>query len=208
MNKYIYRSKKLDYEKINISILLLLFLVVAAFTPVLNIAGKSMGESLACFAIGFFLLSSDKVMDTLERRALIPTIIFIALLLLGFFTQLYGINVRTFEILWIAGYRLYMWMGILTFLGLGKRFLNKTNRIYAYLSKAAFPLYLFHQSFLVIIAYFTLQYIEAMCLQFIIIMSGSFIMSVICYEICRRFKITSFMFSIKHAPFIFKVNKA
>ena len=37
--------------------LFLLFLVVLVCTPILDI-GKSVGEAMACFAIGFFIFSS------------------------------------------------------------------------------------------------------------------------------------------------------
>lgn len=89
------------------------------------------------------------------------------------------------------------WFGILAILGVGKRYLNISNDITKYFSKAAFSLYYFHQTVLVVLGFFILKYINIAWLQFALIMTGSFIISILLYEIFRRFKISSFLFGIK-----------
>jgi hypothetical protein len=46
---YLKLKKKIPYEKLNIVILILLFIIVLLCTPILE-TGKSVGEALACFA--------------------------------------------------------------------------------------------------------------------------------------------------------------
>ena len=53
MNKYSKSSKKIDGSKVRMVHLLPMFIVILICTPILEIGGKSIGYSLACFAIGF-----------------------------------------------------------------------------------------------------------------------------------------------------------
>jgi peptidoglycan/LPS O-acetylase OafA/YrhL len=100
-------------------------------------------------------------------------------------------------LIWDIEQRMVTWFGILAILSIGKKYLNKSNAVTTYLSKAAFPLYYFHQSVLVALGYFVLRYVNIVWMQFSIIMIGSFIISIMCYEVFRRFKVSSFLFGIK-----------
>jgi len=48
--------------------------------------------------------------------------------------------------------RLQGWVGILAIVGLGKHYLEFHNKGTSYLSKASFPIYILHQSWLVLVA--------------------------------------------------------
>ena len=74
---------------------------------------------------------------------------------------------------------------------------NQTNPVMTYLSVAAFPLYYFHQTILVVLGYFVLKHVDAMWVQYVIICAGTLILSLMCYEICRRNRITAKLFGIK-----------
>ena len=134
MTRYIKSKVKLPYEKINIVILALLFIVILVCTPILEIE-KSLGEALACFALGFFILSNNKIQDRLEKNKW---------LLGGLVLSFSVIHV----VLWNLGmdkgllfdieYRIYLRIGILFFIGFGQAHLNKRNKVLSYLSKASF----------------------------------------------------------------------
>ena len=91
----------------------------------------------------------------------------------------------------------HLWSGILFLLGLAKSFFNKTNPLMSYLSTAAFPLYYFHQTILVVLGMLVLKYVDEMWIQYVIVCFGTLILSVLCYEICRRNHITAKIFGIK-----------
>ncbi len=194
MNKYSKSSKKIDGSKMRIIHLLPLFMVILICTPILEIEGKSIGEALACFAIGFFLLSDELIQEKLEKNRFLLTVLFLFAVTVRIILQSSG---RGSGLFWDIEQRMVTWFGILAILGTGRKYLNKSNRITSYFSKAAFPLYYFHQSVLVVLGYFVLQYVHIDWLQFISIMIGSFILSIICYEVFRRFRISSFLFGIK-----------
>ena len=194
MNKYSQSSKKINGSKVLMVHLLPIFIVILICTPILEIGGKSLGESLACFAIGFFLLSDELIQEKLEKNSFLLMMLFLFAILVRIILQY---NDFGNGLIWDIEQRMVTWVGILAILGTGKKYLNKSNTVTRYFSKAAFPLYYFHQSVLVVLGYFVLKYTSIVWIQFSIIMIGSFIITIMCYEVFRRFKISSFLFGIK-----------
>jgi hypothetical protein len=192
---YMKSVKKLPVDKIPLPVLLLFFIIPGFSQVILDIAGKSIGEYLTWFLFGYFFVSSDVIQEKLQKYRF---------LLLGFtvpcmivFTvygeALQGYNHILFELL----YFIYAWLAILTILGLGKQYLDFTNRTTAYLSQSSFSIYVFHQQWIVITAYFSVMWIHNIPLQMISIICTSIIFTFLTYEIFRRFSVTRFMFSIK-----------
>lgn len=192
---YYNKKRKIDGSKIGLHHILPLFLVIVIMTPLLEIGGKSVGEALACFAIGFFLLSIDEVQALLERKSLLLGCLFICILCIH---SLLIKNELQDGIVWDIEYRIVVWFGIIALIGIGRKFLNKSNAISRYLSNAAFSLYYFHQSILVIVGYIVLKLTDLVIVQFLMIMTLSFIGSLLCYEICRRFRLTCVLFGTKY----------
>lgn len=192
---YNHLGKKIDGSKIKLGHIMPLFLVILIMTPILEFTGgKSVGEATACFAIGFFVLAFDEVQDLLERNWLLLAGCFLGILCVHAIFVANGIS----GIVWDIEFRIVKWFGILAFLGSGKKFFNKTNRLMRYLSEANFPLYYFHQSILVMLGYLVLKRIDSVPLQAAVIIGGTFLLTILCYEICRRFKVACFLFGIKY----------
>ncbi len=195
MNSYNKQDKKINPHKITIVKLIPLFLVIAALTPFLEIGGKSIGKSLACFAIGYFLLSDEVVHERLAKYVFPLAFVFVSSLILGLVLKHMHQNSN---LIFKIAYRLSVWFGILTMIGGFKKYFNFQNKITRYLSSATFSLYYFHQSVLVVLGYFILKSVSNVFLQIPCIILGSFIISLACYEISRRFKLTAFLFGIKY----------
>ena len=94
-------------------------------------------------------------------------------------------------------YFFYAWVTILAIFGLGKRYLDFCNRATDYLSGASFPLYVFHQQWIVVTAYFALRWIPGVPLQMAAIILAGLILTLLTYEAFRRFSVTRFLFGIK-----------
>jgi len=113
------------------------------------------------FLLGYFFLSNDNLLRKLENHRF---------LLLGLFALYAG-----FTVFIIDGefYEMASWLSILAILGIARRYLNFTGKITGYLSKSSFGIYLFHQSWIVITAFFILKFADNPILQIPLIFLSS-----------------------------------
>lgn len=194
MTAYQKSAKKLTTSKISLPVLLLFFTIPVFSQMILDISGKSVGEYLTYFLFGYFLISSDAIQEKLEKyRFLLLGLSAMCMLTYTFA----GAFIESSKIIFEFLYSFYAWVSILAILGLGKRYLNFANRATSYLSKSSFPIYIFHQQWIVVTAYFALQWIKSIPLQMVFIISASAILSFATYEAFRRFPATRFMFGMK-----------
>lgn len=178
-------------------IILLLFVIPFVLQPILDIGGKSLGEYFTLFILGYTVLSSDEVTEKLEKHWLGLSISALVILLVNY--TLYGILKLDLGILLEIIQSFLMWVCVLALLGVGKRFLNFSNRFTAYFNRASFPIYIFHQSWLVAISYYTVKFINNTILQVCVIIFGSFVATIITYEIIKRVPVIRALFGIKIA---------
>lgn len=192
---YSKRGKKIEGNKVTMPMILPMFLLILLMTPIIELGGKSVGESLACFLIGFFILSLDEVQDKLMKYRISLGTSWVVLMALR---SIMYLNDLRHGLIWDIEQRTLTWVGILAILGLGKKYLNFNNKFTQYFSPAAFPIYLFHQSILVMVAFYVVKITSIIPLQFILILLASFGITLLCYESFRRFSVTCFIFGIKN----------
>lgn len=185
---------ELDGYRLKLITVLPLFLLPLVMNPVLNIGGKSIGENLALFLLGFFVLSNEKLQSDLENQRFKLAVAALFLLVLQY--VIYYSNWSSDLLYGIAGFPV-KWVCILAILGLGRHFLNYNNAVTAYLSKASFPVYIFHQSWLVAAAYYAFRITDHTFLQVVIILPSSILLTFLNYELFRRIPITRLLFGIK-----------
>lgn len=188
-------TKKLPVHKISLPVLLLFFVISVFSQMILDISGKSIGEYLTYFLLGYFLISNDVIQEKLQKyRFLLLGIAIPCMLIYTFAGATIGSNnIILYEFLC----SFYAWVSILAILGLGKQYLNFTNNATIYLSKSSFSIYVLHQQWIVITAYFALMWIQNVPLQMISIMMVSAIFTFFTYEVFKRFSVTRYMFGIK-----------
>lgn len=176
-------------------LLLLLFLIPSVAQAILDINGKSFGEYAAFYLLGFLLLSRDDLQDKLARRCL--PLLGLALGCMAAYLWL-GAGIYQFSpILFEALYGFYAWAAVLALLGLGKRYLDGSNPCADYLARASFPVYVFHQQWVVALAYFALRLSDSVALQMPCIILGSALLTFATYEGFRRIRATRFLFGMK-----------
>jgi peptidoglycan/LPS O-acetylase OafA/YrhL len=180
-------------ERMNIFILLLLFIIPLLGQFVANIAGKSMGEYFCYYIIGYFILSNDKIVDKCAKYRWPLGILSIISVLLYLILINFSLANSVVSVLG----RFYGFCSVLFILGIGKMKLNFSNRVTTYLSKISFGIYLFHLPWVIIIAYYAMQFIQNVYIQAILITLLSVPFTVVCIEISRRIVITRFMFGLK-----------
>lgn len=193
--KYNKCSKKISVNKLSVLKILPMFLIFWVMTLILDIGGKSLGEYFALFILGYIVLSDDTIQVKLDKSRWYLSAGFAALTILNLlFQNLWHCN---FGIVYDTFVRFLSWIGILSIIGMGKHYLDFHNKVANYFSKASFPIYIFHQSWLVLTAYYALKITSSIVLQVIFIIVGSFALTMLTYEVFKRISFTRFLFGIK-----------
>jgi peptidoglycan/LPS O-acetylase OafA/YrhL len=188
-------SIKLYSKKLTMVTIIPLFIIPLLMQLILDFGGKSLGEYFALFLIGFVVLSQDEVIDKLEKNRWWLACFAVSFLAIKYFlAKNYTDNIY---ILYGISDELAMWVCVLAFLGLGKRYLNTNNKFTNYFSKASFSIYVFHQSILIAVAYYVFKITDFIFIQVVLIIALSFIITILTCEIAKRISLTRFMFGIK-----------
>lgn len=169
-------------NKINIFEIILLFIPIFIAYHIGNFGGQSIGKYILLYLIGYYLFSDEFIKKILNYKTIILSLFSISqiiLVILYFKYDYYGDLFVNF-----VG-----WFGILSCLIIGNLFLNKENKITKYFKKLSFPIYILHQTILVIIGYYSLKMIDNIVLQIGTIMFGSFIVTILVYEIISKIPI-------------------
>lgn len=191
-------EKVLPYNKIqnkirymNIYIIIVMFILVWGGYYIGNFGGFSIGKNLMLYLLGYYVLSKDSVLKLLEKYRILLMILFCSSLFILVITyykySYYGDGLVNFV----------AWIGSCALISFATKYLNKRTKFLDYFNKASFPIYIFHQSILVAVAYYTLLHVNGLLLQTGIIMATSFIGTLFLYEIIKRIPYVRFLFGIK-----------
>jgi surface polysaccharide O-acyltransferase-like enzyme len=179
-----WHTKQIDLGKIPLIALILMGIVPVLAHPLLNIGGKSIVENLFYFLAGFFLLSSEDVLQKLDQYRF--ALLFISVICCA--SSIYFDNIF---------FEAASFQAILAILGLGHRYLNFSGKIPEALAKSSFGVYLFHQSWIVVAAFFIFQLTENPIAQIPLILLSAIVLTYLTYEICRRISPLKFLFGLK-----------
>lgn len=175
-----YTKVKDHISKSNIYIIITMFILVWGGYYIGNFGGFSLGKNLALYLLGYYFLSNKDVLKKIEKYRMVLMGMFLVslftLCVLYFNYSYYGDILVNFV----------AWIGSCALIGFAKQYLNTPSKILSYFNIASFPIYILHQSILVAIGYYTLQYIDNLFLQIVCIMFGSFVLSILSYEIVKR----------------------
>ncbi|MBZ9570598.1 acyltransferase family protein [Methanobrevibacter sp. TMH8] len=183
-------------KKFSLPSIILLGLIPVVLYPILSSGeGKSIGMSLGFFLLGYFVLSNDHVMEKLEKNKILLGILTLILTIIFIVGNLSFSTVFVPIIFYYQAF--YGWICILLLLVLGKIFLNKTSNLIQYLSESSFSIYIFHESILVAVGFYIIQIIPNIYVQMILILILTISLSLGLYILCKKFKVTRFIFGIK-----------
>ena len=181
-------------------LLLLAFVPMTAVEALPDIGGKNPFFFALLFMLGFLIARSGGIMVTIRRMrfatlaaALVLTPTF--LLLVNAFGWPDGINLLSGSIALLKN--LCIWVIVLALMGLADTYLNKPVAVLSYLNRASYPVYVLHQSVMMVIAYYIVAAGLSPTLSFLAIMLGSLAVSLGFYEICKRIAPTRFILGIK-----------
>lgn len=166
-------------EKVSAIGIFFLFIPIWLMYYLGNFGGYSIGKNLALYLIGYYLLSNDLIMDKLEKRTkLLVGLCIVGTIILG---GLYY-KFSYYGDLWI---NFSGWVSILALLVLGKKFFNNKTKFTEYFNKASYPIYILHQTVLVVLAYYIVNLTDVLHIQVSGICIGSFLLTAFSYHLIR-----------------------
>jgi glucans biosynthesis protein C len=175
------------------------------------------------FIFGYVIFSNTRIHEIIKKYSkvcLITAIIFTGLYLyLEFGTGLQEISVvakhklimETSNIKDVVSFKVSVpwagilvmrsflaWTWIISFLGFGAKFLNFKNRFMEYANEAILPFYILHQTILLIIGYYVIQWNTNIAVEYAFITISSFTIIMLIYELLvRRNNILRQLFGMK-----------
>lgn len=154
------------------------------------------------FLLGYFLIINSKIILFIEKNSYKFLSIAIAC------WTLYLINKTFLDEISIPEYNLNYFFSIilknlnsiswvLAFIGLGKKFLHFNHRYLNALNQGILPFYILHQTVIVVIGYFVVQWDLSIMEKFLIILTTSIIVTIALYQIIWRNNMMRFLFGMK-----------
>jgi peptidoglycan/LPS O-acetylase OafA/YrhL len=156
------------------------------------------------FLVSGFLLFADKRHEAAIKRqaksAIIIAIITFFIVLMAYMKFFEG--GLPFGTPGYAGFMMLRainsWLFIVGFLSLGRKYLSYTSPVLRYFSEASLPIYMLHQTVIVIIGFFIKDWQMGILPKFIFLLVASVIGIIGTYEILiRRISISRFLFGLK-----------
>jgi glucans biosynthesis protein C len=90
------------------------------------------------------------------------------------------------------------WCWLFTVIGLGSRFLNSNNKFRSYANEAVLPFYILHQTIIVSIGFYVVQWNTSIGLKYLTVCTVSFIAIMIIYELLvRRINVIRLLFGMR-----------
>lgn len=204
-NKVCEQSDKLFHSfytfwYIIIPFVLLEFLLRPLFPQYLNWA--DFATFSLYFLLGFILQINQKIILFIEKNAYKFLLIAISC------WSVYLINKTALDNISIPEYTLNYFLSIilknlnsiswvLTFIGLGKKFLDFNHRYLNDLNQGILPFYILHQTVIIIFGFFVVKWDLSMMEKFLIIFTSSFFVTIGLYQIIRRNNMMRFFFGMK-----------
>lgn len=174
-----YEKSAIMVDKMSAGSVLILFLPIWLMYYLGNFGGFSVGKCLALYLAGYYVLSSEAVMERLAGSIRwLAGLCAAGTFALGALYYKYAY----YGDLWVN----YIgWNTILVWLVLGRKFLNQRTRVTKYLNQASYPVYLLHQSILIALAYYVVKSPASSPVQAFAVCMGSFMLTVLAERVLR-----------------------
>ncbi|KAM3092860.1 acyltransferase family protein [Phormidesmis sp. 146-12] len=151
---------------------------------------------------GFVLSSDDRLEKAIDRHqilslslAIIGTFILLSLSI----ANLLPVRGYSFEYVVYQMFRgVHSWCWVIALLALGQRYLSFNNRFLTYLNQASYPIFLLHQSVLVAISFYVVQWKIGVVEKFLIISTATVVITIVLYDLTiKRLNWIRFLFGLK-----------
>ena len=159
------------------------------------------------FVIGFIIPADKRFTDAIKRHGWVSLALWLVgfaggigllVLVLGYdpfpghepFSWMYVV----YQIIWSIS----SWSAVIFMLSIGARYLNSSHKLLSYSNEAVLPFYLFHQTVILIVAFYVIRWNLGILFKLLIIIAISFLLILALYELLvRRFNAIRFFFGMR-----------
>jgi hypothetical protein len=166
-----------------------------------DIGGKNPFYFFILFIYGFLLMGDTRFHDIVDHRKRFSLIMGMSLMAITL--SLYALQVPIVDnslpdILFTALRTFDTWFWLIAILGYGQKYLHFTNKLQPNANEAAYPFYILHQTVIIVIGYWVVQWDANLWLKFSVIALASFAGTLLLYDICvKRTNVTRVLFGMK-----------
>jgi len=153
---------------------------------------------------GFLVVSHDRLQDSIQRLRWLS--LPIGLIAVGFSIFLVGLGALPafgtwrYALAW-GSRALGSWCCVLAILGFGRKHLSFSTPLLTYANEAVLPFYILHQTVILSVGYFVVQWAIPDLLKWLIVLPVSFAIIMVLYEfLVRRYNVMRFLFGMKPWP--------
>ncbi|MBS4196320.1 acyltransferase family protein [Lederbergia citri] len=178
------------------------FFIVLLITQALPApGGQNPFYFLVIFIMGF-ITASDSRYQEMFNRIRFKALLLIFILVPGHFFLMNVIQdvpkFSAMDIFLTLLRTMNVWLTLIVILGYGNKFLNFPHKTITYMNEAAFPIYIIHQSILVVVGYYIVKLNLGIFPKFLMIMSLTLVSSFLLYEfVIKRIVVARVFFGLK-----------
>ncbi|MCP4543899.1 MAG: acyltransferase [Chloroflexi bacterium] len=173
------------------------FLIVAGGFP--DVGGKNIVYDLVLFIYGYVLMTDERFGKALEKYKTFALILGLGLfgVVMGILASSTGLPVWLRMALGACYDGFVTWPLLIAILGFGRKYLNFGNRVLKHASQIAYPFYILHQTVIVVIGFYVLQWNIGILTQFTIIVVAATAATFLLCEVVKLTNVTRFLFGMK-----------
>ena len=178
-------------------VIILLCVPLPLFGELVSIGGKSILEYCYIFLAGYYLFSDDSITDKAAKYLYITLPVGLSACIANVYMFIWSGS--DMGLLNMAAKYTAEWFMLLAIIGIGKKHLDKTGRISAYMSGRSFPFFSFHFIWTVLFQYLLAGLLsENTLLLYMLPVFLAYISTFICCEICVRVPFLCFLTGTKY----------
>jgi glucan biosynthesis protein C len=152
------------------------------------------------FLLGFLMVADPKFPAAAERYRLPSLVLGVALTVFWVVSGNFRDSLPDpswgragLSLLWAAA----LWLMIVGSMGMGRRYLNRTSPLQRYLAEGSYPVYIIHQTMIVIIAFYVVDFALPRAAQWVVLLVLAVAATFALYEIARRVAFLRFLLGMR-----------
>ena len=151
---------------------------------------------LTFFIYGYILVADGRFGEVIDRHKLSALILGVG----GYALWIGLMSMQAISPSWLQPLpkSLISWFCLIAILGYGKQFLNSSNRFLKYAGEASYPVYILHQTVIIVLGVYVVQWNAGVPVKFAAISLGSLVATTAIYDLLvKRTNITRFLFGMR-----------